>query len=115
MTTIKVKKGTEARRTEISMQGHANWKPGSDIVCAAISTSICMIINYLKSIDTEMHKPRIIEYDHIKPGDVYIIINETGCDKIEKMKIKTALECFKISIAQIEQTYPLNCKLEVEK
>lgn len=62
-----------------------------------------------------MHKPPILDYENLKAGDVTLIINQTGCDKTEKCKIKTALELFKIAIGQIEQQYPLNVKLEVEK
>ena len=116
MTTVTIKKGTEAWRTEISVRGHADYNPGNDIVCSAISSSICMLLNFLMQMDEQaMHTPKILDYGKLIPGDVDMTVSQMGCDKTEKTKIKTAIECFRIAIAQVEQEYPMHVKLEVIK
>lgn len=75
-----------------------------------------MLLNFLMQMDDQsMHTPKILDYEKLIPGDVDMTVSQMGCDKTEKTKIKTALECFRISIAQLQQEYPLNVKLEVIK
>lgn len=94
--------------TEIRVKGHAGFNPGNDIVCAAISNSSYMVLNYMLE-----HLPGYLKRYKDEPGDFRMDISMDG-DLRTNTKIKTVLELFETAIGQIAVNYPKNCNLEVK-
>lgn len=80
------------------------YNPGNDIVCAAVSNTCYMLLNYLLTED-----PRVLESYQDDPGDFRIDINPL----VEKEDLNPVLKMFEIGIRQIADNYPKNVSLEV--
>lgn len=104
----KVKISDSQWKTEIEIKGHAGYNPNNDIVCAAISNTAYMLLNYL--LDYEYMG--IVESYKDEPGDFRLSINRCA-DNNNEVELSTALRMFRIGIEQIAINYPKNCKLEV--
>ena len=94
--------------TEIRVKGHAGFNPGNDIVCAAISNTSYMLLNFMLKF-----VPDYVRSYQDDPGDFRMDIRMDG-DKTTHTRIKTALEMFKTGIEQISVNYPKHCTLEVK-
>jgi uncharacterized protein YsxB (DUF464 family) len=102
MTKVQIKRCPW--KVEIRLKGHAQYNPGNDIVCAALSNTCYMLLNYLLE-----EEPRVIESYQDDPGDFRIDINPV----VESESLNPILRMFEIGIKQIADNYPKNVSLEV--
>ena len=94
MIDIKLTKYGPMRRVEAN--GHAEYNPGNDIVCAGVSALFYAFAGYLKNKEDVR--------------DVVIDL-KSGNSKIEGWgDLKEAFDMLVIGIEQIAQTYPKNVR-----
>lgn len=93
MITITIQKIKEVY--DIRLKGHANYQPGNDIVCAAVSALTFALAQKAVDMDAE-EKGHIIERQ-IEPGDT----------RIAFLPGKTAEEEWKIALSTIVEGYNL--------
>lgn len=86
---------------ELTMTGHANYKPGNDIVCAAMSAITYTLLGTLDNLD--------VEYDSTeRPGDLRLFLTS------DDPRVKFAFSMVLIGFAQIAKAYPANVRLKFD-
>lgn len=84
----------EIEKDKVTLKGHAEYNPGHDIVCAAVSALFYTLLGYLEE------KARVDEAKE-ESGDAWITFHGGG----------EALEMFSLGVRQISETYPENVKV----
>lgn len=106
MTTVKIKNGDMIK---ISVQGHAGYNPGNDIVCAGISTLTYALLNYLGNESGANH---ISDFGYIqKSGDVRMWFNSRT---MYAKELGAAINLFRTGMDMLEGRFPEYIKVEVE-
>lgn len=83
------------RKDSISVLGHSGYAPaGKDIVCAAVSTLVCTLVNSLEALTRDK-----IEY-HISDGTGIIHYKDLSDDG------KLLIDSFFIGVSAIAERYP---------
>lgn len=85
---------------KITLRGHADYNPGNDIVCAALSNTAYMLLNYL----LRKHEDALLSYQD-DPGNFIMVIDTAGHD------VETAIDVFCIGVEQIAANYPENVEV----
>lgn len=96
MTEVRVKRGKEHF---VSLNGHAGYNPGEDIVCAGVSALVGALINYIENNGHWKVKK-------VAPGDVELCFTGKMTD--------VALDMFTCGIGGIALGYPEHVRLTVE-
>lgn len=106
MTTVTIKGGDYIK---ITVEGHADYNPGNDIVCAGISTLAYTLLNYLSDASG---KGLIADFTYSqKPGYIYMRF----CSKaIAVDRIGGAVGMFQTGAEMLGWKYPEHIKVEVE-
>lgn len=91
----------------ISIIGHADYNPGNDIVCSAISAISYTILGSLMNIPTA-----IVKYD-ISSGDMVIDVEDVLMVK-DIVKVSTIIDVAILGFMQIEAKYPSNIKVNYD-
>lgn len=94
MTTVTFKK--EEAGYKIVIEGHANYNPGNDIVCAA-----CSMLGY--TLDNTLSQKGITYHTQISDGYMAIEINEERAMPYIEMAL--------IGYITLEASYPENVKV----
>ena len=105
MTTVRI---DDKSTVKISINGHADYNPGNDIVCAGISTLSYTLLNFLfdASARNIIHT---FKY-RSNPGDIYLEFKKQRWDTKE---INAAIRMFRTGMEMIESQYPDHIKVEV--
>ena len=84
----------------VRLVGHANYNPGNDVVCAAVSSLVCAFANAAKN------SKHVFDIDclSIESGDVYIKIRVTEA-------FVPALEMFILGLMSIREAHPQKIKI----
>lgn len=99
MTEVKIEQNEIM--VDIKVKGHAEYNPGNDVVCAAISNNVCTFYSLLLETDLDILKQKILSgYVHIK----YI-----RKDNIMNEYLKFIVRSFKM----LEESYPENIKTNI--
>lgn len=90
---------------EFHSEGHADYNPGNDIVCSAVSALSYALLGTLENIgDLEVKK-------EIKDGDMLIQVNAK--DKTVHALANTVFTTVFIGLMQLEVTYPEHVKVHM--
>ena len=104
MVEATLKKDKQGNYTGIEINGHANYNPGNDIVCSAISALGYTLIGSLRNEEGVM-----LNYS-INDEGIKCDVTSEHIDNVNKI-----FEVIKIGLLQIEITYPDNLKVIEEK
>lgn len=97
----------DERQATITITGHANFNPGNDIVCSAISAISYTILGSLMNIATA-----IIKYD-ISSGDMVINVDDVLMVR-DIVKVNTIIDVAIVGFMQIEAKYPSNINVNYD-
>lgn len=107
MTSIRIH--NEYGVTYIDIEGHAEYNPGNDIVCAAISTLSYMIINFFQRM---YDNGELSDFSYTdEPGSIRIIVKR---DNQYKIQFRSAMDMFTMGLEMIEEQFPDNLQIEDE-
>jgi len=104
MVEVKFYKGSRGYES-FSLKGHANYNPGNDIVCSAISGLGMALIGTLKNI-----KDLDITNCYYEDGNIDISINPF-IDQYQQDNVDMVFKTVLIGLLQIQQSYPANIKI----
>lgn len=105
MITITTQKIKEVY--DIRLEGHANYQPGNDVVCAAVSALTFTLAQKAVDMDAE-GKGHIIERQ-IEPGDTRItFLPGKTAEEEWKIALSTIVEGYNL----IRAAYPSNIKVD---
>ena len=102
MTRIRIL-NQQHKTTMITLTGHADYDPGHDIVCSAISLLAYTLINYM----LEYHPEALPTYQD-DPGNFVICIDRSAGPSPE---IDTAICMFEIGAESLAGNYPENVEV----
>lgn len=86
----------QGRDCLLTLDGHAEYNPGCDIVCAGISAVVYTLAGYLYNAEDHVHQMK----DHrLDPGHVRILCNGDAF-------VREAYRMAAIGLAQIGAVYP---------
>lgn len=103
MTEVKFYKGSYGFE-KVTVQGHAEYNTGNDIVCAGISALAQALVGTLQNVDGISFKKKKVE-----PGNIELEI-EPFFDEYQK-SIDSIFFTVYIGLSQIEKSYPKNIKV----
>jgi len=98
----------EGGNCQFSMNGHAGYNPGNDIVCSAASAVAYALAGYLHNAEGHNAEGHIDEMygRHLERGDVLLHCHGDEC-------VAAAFEMAYVGLAQIAQAYPDNVTVEL--
>lgn len=95
--------------TLIDIEGHADYNPGNDVVCAAISTLSYAAINYFQRM---YDNGELEEFDvDDTPGDFHIRIRK---DSEYYDQYRCGMDFFVDGMSMVAESYPDNLQIEDE-
>lgn len=99
MTEIRFRqrRGFLQGKYELSMSGHADFCPGNDTLCAALSSLFFSLCNYLDDIGCSP----IVKYE---PGKAYILCSGG-------IRVRLAFEFVLYAFSMLERAYPDNVRV----
>jgi uncharacterized protein YsxB (DUF464 family) len=105
MTTIKIDKFDN--RVLVEITGHAGYRPGNDIVCAAVSMLTSTLAQCV--MDEEMQGNITIDYMELQDGNVNMDFNYIDS---AAQKIETVIETVYTGFELLAEKYPDYISLE---
>ncbi|MGI5947729.1 MAG: ribosomal-processing cysteine protease Prp [Lachnospiraceae bacterium] len=104
MTTITVKKIKEVY--DIKLEGHANYQPGNDIVCAGVSALTFALAQ--KAVDMEGEGKGVVAEKRLEPGNTRItFLPDKETEEEWKIALSTIVEGYNL----IAAIHPANVKV----
>ncbi|HKM28928.1 MAG TPA: ribosomal-processing cysteine protease Prp [Anaerovoracaceae bacterium] len=101
MTTIRCE--NDRGKYTINIEGHSEYNPGNDIVCASCSILTYTLLNALANMDTE-------EFD-TKEYDGGFVISVKGTRETWQ-EVKTVIETIMLGYELLQEQYPANVSVE---
>lgn len=92
----------------MDVQGHAEYNPGNDIVCSAVSALSYTLVNSLIFFKDKMDLKYKLTYDE-KSGNMQCYVD--GFNKMEKSLVGTVFHTIIIGMEDIANQYPDNVKM----
>lgn len=102
MTRIRILR-QQNKTTMITLTGHADYDPGHDIVCSAISLLAYTLINYL----LEYHPEALPVYQD-DPGNFVICVSTAESSP----EVNAAIQMFEIGAVSLAGNYPENVEVQ---
>jgi uncharacterized protein YsxB (DUF464 family) len=94
------------------MIGHAGYKPGEDIVCAALSILITTLAQNVNDLDTRHYLEKVIR---LEPGDSEVTLREKTERPVDRIAFEINERMYRNLITGfelLEQKFPQNVRLE---
>jgi uncharacterized protein YsxB (DUF464 family) len=110
MVNVSIERGTD--RAHVLMEGHADFNPGNDIVCSAISALGYSLLGLLKNYAEETPGCINLEFTE-ENGLIDCKVTQIHFSHINRLN--TALDMLFIGLKQIELQYPDSIKVVFTK
>ena len=102
MTSVTFVTSEETAYARIGAEGHSGYaEEGSDIICAAVSSTTELVVNILEQFGVDL----LCEVDE-ETASVNIVILENGVNTSKKRDIKRVVDGFKGYIADLAEAFP---------
>ena len=110
MTRVVIKSSDKTFCLSFCTEGHSGYaNEGSDVVCAAISSTTQLAVNILEGFGVDLE----IEVDENEPK-ICCEIKQTADNSYKKDLISNVIKQYALSIDCISQEYPKHVKLSTE-
>jgi uncharacterized protein YsxB (DUF464 family) len=90
----------------VKILGHAEYNPGNDIVCSAVSCLAYTFAGAMQNLEVK------VEYSD-KSGDFICMVDARESKNMAQIKARTVYDTIYVGILQLSKTYPDNVSVEI--